>query len=197
MPSRPSPVRCKLGEQDGPCQQHQFFVSSCALFTFAIPRAFLCTHKGRFASSLFVVVVVVVVSLSLPPPHTHCPPHSVLGTPGHRVDASQPRHSTRADSAALSATHSQLAARARPRASLDNSNSSLVSPFCLLLAPCLPTRPPVRRGSLPPPPTTTTIITFYLLPVYHSLPALFLIFLCAQAWTHHPRPSPRHSLALL
>lgn len=66
MPSRPSPVRCKLGEQDGPCQQHQFFVSSCALFTFAIPRAFLCTHKGLFASSLFVVVVVVVVSLSLP-----------------------------------------------------------------------------------------------------------------------------------
>lgn len=131
MPSRPSPVRCKLGEQDGPCQQHQFFVSSCALFTFAIPRAFLCTHKGRFASSLFVVVVVVVVSLS--PPHTHCPPHSVLGTPGHRVDASQPRHSTRADSAALSATHSQLAARARPRAS--PRQLELVARLAFLLAP--------------------------------------------------------------
>lgn len=91
------------------------------------------TKAALLLPSLLSLLSLLSLSLSPPPPHTHCPPHSVLGTPGHRVDASQPRHSTRADSAALSATHSQLAARARPRAS--PRQLELVARLAFLLAP--------------------------------------------------------------
>lgn len=116
-----------------------------ALSAASILRIFLCTIHFRYSTrlSLHPQRPLCFFSLcccrccrcylSLSPTHTHCPPHSVLGTPGHRVDASQPRHSTRADSAALSATHSQLAARARPRAS--PRQLELVARLAFLLAP--------------------------------------------------------------
>lgn len=115
-----------------------------ALSAASILRIFLCTIHFRYSTRLSLhpqrplcffslCCRCCRCCLSLSPPHTHCPPHSVLGTPGHRVDASQPRHSTRADSAALSATHSQLAARARPRAS--PRQLELVARLAFLLAP--------------------------------------------------------------